>query len=249
VADRSAGLEPFCVFATAGTTNTGAVDPIDTVADVAAEHGLWLHVDAAYGGFFMLTERGRTAFTGIDRADSITLDPHKGMFLPYGVGCLLVRDGSLLRKAHAVGGQYLQDLDDVAGLPSFADYSPELSRGFRGLQLWLPLHLHGVDAFRAALDEKLDLARTVFEELRADPRLEVPWEPRLSIVAFRCRGRDADVRTREMLDRINNERRVALSSTTIDGRFTLRVCVLSHRTHRDRIDEAIAAIRRAAGSN
>ena len=243
--DRAAGRRPFCVVATAGTTNTGAVDPIDQVAAIAAEEGLWCHVDAAYGGFFQLTDRGRAGFAGIERADSITLDPHKGMFLPYGTGCLLVRDGKRLRAAHYVGSELFQDLDTTHRIPSFADYSPELSRDFRGLRVWLPLQLHGVDAFRAALDEKLDLTRVVFDGLRATAGIEVPWDPPLSIVAFRLAGRD-DAANRRLLQRINESKRIALSSTMIDGHYTLRVCVLSHRTHRDRVEEAIAIIRKSA---
>ncbi|MGH2782562.1 MAG: pyridoxal phosphate-dependent decarboxylase family protein [Thermoleophilaceae bacterium] len=244
-ADRASGRRPFCVVATAGTTNTGAVDPIDDIATVAAEEELWCHVDAAYGGFFQLTERGRARFTGIERADSITLDPHKGMFLPYGTGCLLVRDGGRLRAAHHVGSELFQDLGAAGGIPNYAEYSPELSRDFRGLRVWLPLHLHGVDAFGAALDEKLDLTRTVFDGLRATAEIEIPWDPPLSIVAFRLAGRD-DAANRQLLDRINASRRIALSSTMVGGRYTLRVCVLSHRTHRDRIEEAVAIIRESA---
>ena len=181
-ADRAAGRTPFLVVASAGTTNTGAIDPIARIADVATEQDLWLHVDAAYGGFFQLTERGRTAFAGIERADSITLDPHKGMFLPYGTGSLVVRDGALLREAHFVGAAYLQDFPPEDELPNFTEYSPELSRDFRGLRVWFPLVLHGVDAFREALDEKLDLARYLYEELSTIPELELPWEPELTVV-------------------------------------------------------------------
>jgi aromatic-L-amino-acid/L-tryptophan decarboxylase len=256
-ADRGAGLEPFCVVGNVGTTNTGAIDPLDDLARVAADEGLWFHADAAYGGFFQLTERGSERFRGVERADSITLDPHKGMFLPYGTGSLLVRDRSRLRLAHSTGGaDYLQDV--VAGghvLPNFTEYSPELSREFRGLRVWLPLVLHGVRAFRNALDEKLDLAAHVDDRLREIPELELPWAPELSIVAFRLAGSSgADVdalaetneANRRLLERINASKRVFLSSTMLDGRFTLRVAILSHRSHRDRIDEAIEVIGRAS---
>jgi aromatic-L-amino-acid decarboxylase len=246
VADRAAGLTPFCIVANAGTTNTGTLDPLAALADLAARERLWLHVDAAYGGFFQLTARGRARLAGIERADSITLDPHKGMFLPYGTGCLLVRDAAALRAAHQDSASYLQDLvvDDLE-LPDLAQYSPELSRDFRGLRVWLPLRLHGVDAFRDALDEKLDLAEYVYKELVDDPALDVPWSPDLSIVAFRRRDAD-DEANRRLLKTINASRRIFLSSTSVDGRFTLRVCVLCHRTHRDRVEEAVGIIRDAA---
>jgi aromatic-L-amino-acid/L-tryptophan decarboxylase len=243
--DRAAGMMPFAVVASAGTTNTGAIDPIDAIADVARDEGLWLHVDAAYGGFFQLTDRGRERFRGIDRADSITLDPHKGMFLPYGTGALVVRDGAKLRDAHHIGtSAYLQDLAADAHIPNFAEYSAELSRDFRGLRVWFPLQLHGVSAFRDALDEKLDLAEHLYESLKAIPELELPWQPDLSVVPFRLRDGD-DAANRRLLDAINGSKRVFLSSTVIDGRFTLRVCILSHRTHRDRIDECIEIVRGA----
>jgi aromatic-L-amino-acid decarboxylase len=241
--DRASGLLPFAVVASAGTTNTGAIDPIDAIADVASEEGLWLHVDAAYGGFFQLTDRGRERFRGIERADSITLDPHKGMFLPYGTGALVVRDGTKLRDAHHIGtSAYLQDLAADAHIPNFAEYSPELSRDFRGLRVWFPLQLHGVSAFREALDEKLDLAEHLYESLKAIPELELPWQPDLTVVPFRLRDGD-DAANRRLLDAINGSKRVFLSSTVLDGRFTLRVCILSHRTHRDRIDECIEIVR------
>jgi aromatic-L-amino-acid decarboxylase len=245
--DRGRGRRPFCVVASAGTTNTGAVDPIPDLVEVARAHGLWLHVDAAYGGFFQLTARGRAELAGIEAADSIALDPHKGMFLPYGTGALLVRNGARLRAAYRTGGDYLQDLGGDGEIPNFSDYSPELSRDFRGLRLWLAIKLHGWAAFRAALDEKLDLARGLFEELRCDPGFEVV-EPALSIVAFRYRppSGDADQFNRRLLERINGSRRVLLSSTVLDGRFTLRACVLCHRTHREVVDEAGRIIRDAA---
>jgi aromatic-L-amino-acid decarboxylase len=246
--DRRAGLRPFCVIANAGTTNTGTVDPLVDLTGFAHERRMWIHVDAAYGGFFQLTERGRRALYGIAGADSITLDPHKGMFLPYGTGALLVRDGSALREAHRVEAHYLQDVAPEGDLPTFADYSPELSRDFRGLRIWLPLQLHGLDAFTDALDEKLDLARYVHDELKATPGFDVPWRPDLSVVPFRYefRARDEEEGNRALLERINAGGRVFLSSTRLGDRFTLRVCILSHRTHRDRIEECVEIIRRSA---
>lgn len=243
--DRSQGRRPFLVVGSAGTTNTGAVDPLGELARVCEQQGTWFHVDAAYGGFFQLTERGRAKLTGITSADSITLDPHKGMFLPYGTGSLLVRDGAKLKAAHQLEADYLPHATSDASIPDFADYSPELSRDFRGLRVWLPLHLHGVGAFRAALDEKFDLADVVFDGLSQVESLEIPWEPDLTIVAFKPRtgGNDA---AEALLEKINSHRRVWLSSTIIDGEVILRVCILSHRTHRDRIDEGVGIIQKAA---
>jgi aromatic-L-amino-acid decarboxylase len=244
-ADRAAGLRPFLVVASAGTTNTGAIDPLDAVADITAGEGLWMHVDGAYGGFFQLTDRGRDRFRGIERADSVTLDPHKGMFLPYGTGALVVRDGEALRQAHYEGAAYLQDLAPEGELPNFSEYSPELSRDNRGLRVWMPLKLHGVAAFRDALDEKLDLTQHLYEAFVANPSLEVPWPPQLTVVAFRLADAGEDAQ-RAFLQRINASGRVFLSSTVIEGRYTLRVCIVSHRTHRDRIDECIDIVAKAA---
>jgi aromatic-L-amino-acid decarboxylase len=239
--DRERGRRPFLLVASAGTINTGAVDPLGAVADLARDQDLWFHVDAAYGGFFQLTQRGRARLQGIERADSITLDPHKGLFLPYGTGCLLVADREALRSAHEVLAHYLPDPSGDPGLPDFSAFSPELTRDFRGLRLWLPLHLHGVDAFVAALDEKLDLAAMVDEQLRVMSHLSLPWRPELSLVAFRPAG-GGDAEAVEMLDCINGTGRMWLSSATFAGHTYLRMCILSHRSHPERMREAIDII-------
>jgi aromatic-L-amino-acid decarboxylase len=248
--DRDDGRRPFLVVGSGGTTNTGAVDDLSALADVAERDHLWLHVDAAYGGFFALTERGRRALSGLERADSITLDPHKGMFLPYGTGALLVRDVATLRRSHATEGAYLPAMQDADAFVDYCQISPELSRPFRGLRLWLPLQLAGVGAFRAALDEKLDLARAAAEALRGMPGVEIVAEPELSTVAFRAvwPGLDAgetDARNRRLMDDVNRRRRVYLTGTTVNGQFLIRICVLSFRTHRDRIEQGLADIRAA----
>ncbi len=247
--DRRDGLRPFMVVASAGTTNTGAIDPLDDVAEIAAAEGLWMHTDAAYGGFFRLTDRGRSSFRGIERSDSVTLDPHKGLFLPYGTGALVVRDAEALREAHFEGAAYLQDLPPSGELPNYSEYSLELSREFRGLRVWFPLRLHGVGAFREALDEKLDLAAYLADALRDDPNVELCWDPQLTVVPFRLAGtgdEGAIERQKAFLDRINASKRVFLSSTMIHGRYVLRACIVSHRTHKDRIDECIEIVRDAA---
>jgi aromatic-L-amino-acid decarboxylase len=244
--DRRAGLIPVCICAAAGTTNTGTVDPLAEVADLAEETGIWLHVDAAYGGFFQLTGRGRDRLAGIERADSITLDPHKSLFLPFGTGALVVRSADALRRAFNEEADYLQDMGEAGELPDFDTLSPELSRDFRGLRLWLPLHLHGVAAFRDQLDEKLDLARLAHETLAADDRFELPWSPDLSVVTFRLKGGDDEAQLR-FLERINATQRILLSSTRLNGQIYLRIAILSFRTHEDRIQEALQIISRVAG--
>jgi aromatic-L-amino-acid/L-tryptophan decarboxylase len=244
-ADRAVGFRPFLVVPSAGTTNTGAVDPLDAVADVAQAEGLWMHVDGAYGGFFQLTERGHDRFKGIERADSVTLDPHKGMFLPYGIGSLIVKDGKALRQAHYEGAAYLQDLAPEGELPNYSEYSPELSRDNRGFRVWFPLKLHGVGAFRDALNEKLDLSAHLYEALASNRALEVPWKPQLTVVPFRLAGAD-DAANQAFLQRINASKRVFLSSTMLHGRYTLRACIVSHRTHMDRVQECIDIVSKAA---
>jgi len=244
--DRARGLRPFLVVANAGTTNTGAIDPLPEIADLAARHDLWVHADAAYGGFFRLVPDGAARLVGLERCDSITLDPHKGMFLPYGTGCLLVRDPETLRRAHGGQAAYLQDLGHGDGGASFTEISPELSRDFRGLRVWLPIQLHGLRAFREQIQEKLDLARWAWDQMKDEPLLEMLDEPQLSIVAFGCRlpaGRDANAFGAELLRRVNARRRVFLSSTTIGGRYVLRLCVLSFRTHMDRMQDAVTALK------
>jgi aromatic-L-amino-acid/L-tryptophan decarboxylase len=250
-ADRAAGRIPFFVVGNAGTTNTGAVDDLPALASLAARERMWFHVDAAYGGFFLMTEEGRRRLSGIESADSIVLDPHKGMFLPYGTGALLVRDGETLKRAHALSADYMPPMQQDDDLTDFNLLSPELSRGFRGLRLWLPLKMHGAGPFRRNLEEKLELARYASEKLKEIPGIEILAEPQLSIVAFRLRppgtGDAAlDGLNRAFLDRINSRRRVYLTATRLSGRFAIRICVLSFRTHRDRMDQALEDIRAAA---
>jgi aromatic-L-amino-acid decarboxylase len=248
--DRAEGLTPFLLVASAGTTSTGAVDDLEALADLAAREELVLHVDAAYGGFFALTERGRAALRGIDRAYSVTIDPHKSLFLPYGTGCLLVRDREALRRAHAVPASYLPPMQDDADRVDFCELGPELSRDARGLRVWLPLMMHGAGAFRAALDEKIDLARWATEALRALPGVEIVAEPTLSLLAFRARlpgasDAEVDARSRRLVSLVNQRQRVLLNGATVKGRFLIRMCVLSFRTHRDRVEAAIEDVRAA----
>jgi len=247
--DRSRGLSPFLVVASAGTTSSGAVDDLAAIAGVASSEGLWFHVDAAYGGFFALTERGRAALRGIERADSVTLDPHKGLFLPYGTVCVLARDRAALRQAHASRASYLPAMQTEDDLVDFCELSPELSREARGLRVWLPLKMHGAAVFRAELDEKMDLARAAADALRATPGVEIVSEPELSLFAFRARphgvpeGPALDAYNRRLISAVNKRNRVFLTGAVVGGRFLLRMCVLCFRTHADRVAVAVDDIR------
>lgn len=245
-ADRHRGLQPFCVIAASGTTNTGAIDPLPGLAELCQAEDLWLHIDGAYGGAFVLCEAGRARLRGIEAADSLCFDPHKGMFLPYGTGCLLVREGTRLAAAHVGEADYLRDFE-ATQLPSPAHLGPELSRPYRGLRLWLALMLHGAGAFREALHEKLALAQLCADGLdariAAGAPLEIVARPQLSTVVFRLRRREGealagyDARNIALKAAINERGRVFLSSTLLPTRegdgeaVSLRVCVLSFRTH------------------
>lgn len=248
--DRQRGLTPFLLVGNAGSTNTGAVDDLQALADLAQRERCWFHVDAAYGGFFLLTVQGRALMRGIELADSVTLDPHKGLFLPYGTGSLLMRDGGALKRAHGVGANYLPSTEDDPDLMDFSQMSPELSREFRGLRVWLPLKMHGIGPFRRNLEEKLALTQWATEELRKIAGIEIVAEPQLSIIAFRVvrPGFSAEALNhlnQHVLSRINARKRVYLSGTSLGDTFVIRICVLSFRTHFDRVQMAVEDIRAA----
>ncbi len=245
--DRTKGLKPFLIIANVGTTNTGAIDDIPRLLSIARGHSMWLHADAAYGGFFRLASGGPELMPDIEECDSITLDPHKGMFLPYGTGCLLVLRKETLKRTHSMDAEYLHDVRAQTS-PNFSDLSPELSRDFRGLRIWLPLVLHGVAAFKAAIEEKLVLTRWAYDQLKDDPRFEILDEPQLSVIAFRLKAdaADSDRLNEELMNRVNRRGRVFLSSTRLDGRYTIRLCVLSFRTHMDRVRDAVEAVQAEA---
>ena len=249
--DRADGFTPFLVAASAGTTNTGAVDDLDALADFAEKESLWLHTDAAYGGFFVLTARGRVALSGLQRADSIVLDPHKGLFMPYGSGCLLVKDPGTLRRSHSVSAHYMPGMQDDPDSVDFCEISPELSRNFRGLGIWLAVKLCGLAAFRASLDEKLDLAREACAAVAAIPGMEIVAEPQLSLFAFRytvpgASRAEMNRLNRDLMDRVNARQRVLLTGTLLGEDFAIRMCILSFRTHADRIRMALEDLREAA---
>jgi len=246
--DKEAGLRPWLVVASAGTTNTGSVDPLSDIAEIAAAHELWFHVDGAYGAFFVLCPEGRAVLQGMDRSDSIVLDPHKTLFLPYGTGAVLARDWQKLYASYSAEADYMQDILCEVDELSPADLSPELTKHFRGLRLWLPLKLLGVAPFRAALSEKIHLARYFYERVQRIDGFEVGPYPDLSIVTYRYlpqRG-DADAFNQRLVQAIQDGGRVFLSSTRIDSKFVLRLAVGSFRSHLDDVDETLDILNREA---
>jgi aromatic-L-amino-acid decarboxylase len=236
--DIRAGLRPWLVIASAGTTDVGAVDPMHAIGDIADAHGLWFHLDGAYGAFFALCDEGRRALAGMERSDSLIMDPHKGLFLPYGSGAVLVKDKQAMLDSHYYMANYMQDTAASRDEASPADLSPELTKHFRGLRLWLPLKLCGVAPFRAALEEKMLLARYFREQLLEDSNWDVGPEPDLSVVTFRYIPKRGDVTefNERLVQEIHKDGRVFLSSSQIGGNFTIRLAVLAFRTHLATID-------------
>jgi glutamate/tyrosine decarboxylase-like PLP-dependent enzyme len=242
--DRRNGVRPWMVVASAGTVDTGSVDPLLEIAELCRHHGAWFHVDGAYGGLFALCDEGRTKLAGIEQADSVALDPHKTLFLPYGTGAALVRDGQQLLDAFSASADYINPFSETDVGPSPADLSPELTRHFRAMRLWLPLQIAGVAAFRAAQAEKLALARYFHARLSELGGWDAGPEPDLSVVAFRYLRGDVDDFNERLIKHVQDEGRVMLSGTRIDGKFYLRCAILCFRTHLDHVDEAVDAVLR-----
>jgi len=225
--DKSRDRIPLLIVATAGTTDAGAVDPLEEVADIAARHRVWFHCDAAYGGPFALCAEGKSVLRGIERSDSVALDPHKGFFVPFGLGAILVKNADAMRGAFAYTANYIPREDDPLGEPSPSELSPELSRPFRALRLWLPLQVLGTAPFEAALEEKLLLARYAHARLREIEGIEVGPEPDLSVVVFRALPRrgDPDEFNARLERAILEDGRASLSSTTLRGSRYLRLAI------------------------
>jgi glutamate/tyrosine decarboxylase-like PLP-dependent enzyme len=242
--DIDNALKPFLLIASAGTTDVGAIDPFPALARLARKHDLWFHVDAAYGGFFALTEEGKRKLRGMEKSDSLVIDPHKGLFLPYGSGVVLVKSRKQLNATHFYQANYMQDALSATEEPSPADLSPELTKHFRGLRMWLPLKLHGVKPFRACLQEKLLLARYFYEEIQK-LGFEVGPPPELSVVTYRfvpAKGNPNSF-NKKLLKAVQHDGRVFISSTLLDGKFILRFACLSFRTHRSTVDTLLEVLK------
>jgi len=246
--DKNNNSLPFLVVASCGTTDTGAVDPIDKIGDISQRHNLWFHIDAAYGGFFILSEEGKKVIKGLGKADSIIVDPHKGLFLPYGTGAVLVKDKNTLFKSLHYTANYMQDADVTGSEISPADLSPELSKHFRGLRMWLPLKLFGVGPFKAALDEKILLTRYFYNKISEIDGFETGPYPELSIMIFRYvpQKGDPDIFNERLVQEIQKDGRVFFSSTKINGTFYIRLAVVSFRTHLQQVDLALSILKDTA---
>ncbi|MCE7862899.1 MAG: aminotransferase class V-fold PLP-dependent enzyme [Bacteroidetes bacterium CHB5] len=241
--DVHAGLYPFLVVATAGTTDTGAVDPLDAIADVAAQHKLWYHVDAAYGGFFILTSK-KKLFAGIERADSIIVDPHKALFLPYGVGAVLIKDQEAVLHSNHYVANYMQDGTSNEAIQSPSNLSPELTKHFRGLRIWLPLQFHGLEPFVACLEEKLLLVQYFRNKLEKLGFCLGP-EPDLSVSYFWYPfAKESNKKNKLLMDEIHADGSVFLSSSVINQQYVIRIAILAFRTKRETIDQAVEMIKR-----
>lgn len=243
--DRKQGLNPFMVIASAGTTDTGVVDPLKAIGELCQQENLWYHIDGAYGGFFIMVEQTKALFEGIELADSLVVDPHKGLFIPYGVGAVLVKDKAAMMHSHHYTANYMQDTISDAHPLNPADVSPELSKHFRGLRVWLPLQLYGIEVFKACLEEKLLLTR-YFRQKLIDLGFTVGPEPDLSVSYFwyPATTMHPDVYNQKLMDQLMADGDVFFSSTRLHGKFVIRIAILSFRTKLETVDRAVKMIER-----
>jgi glutamate/tyrosine decarboxylase-like PLP-dependent enzyme len=259
IEDRRNGFQPICVVGNAGTTNTGSVDPLDALADFCRVQQLWFHVDAAYGGPAALTKAAERLFRGLDRADSVAVNPHKWLYVPAEAGCVLVREPKALRHTFQVVADYLRKESDVEanGPLDFKDYGPQLHRNFRALKVWMTFKAYGAKKLRAAIESNIETMRYLADRIdRAQDFVRLA-PVTLSVVCFQYRTPDIAVHgNQEYLDKLNEQLlealeqdgRVFLSGTKIDGKKALRTCSVNHRLRREHIDFLLHVIREIGGS-
>ena len=247
--DRAAGFSPMVVCANAGATGNGAIDPLVEMSDFCESEGIWLHTDASYGGFAMLTAEGRKVLEGIERSDSIALDGHKWLFQPYEVGGLLVKDLRTLENTFSVQHDALQDTIWGENHPNFSDRGLQLSRGFRALKIWMSIQTFGVAAFRRTVSRSMELAARAGEHVRESSILELLAPVSLGIVCFRINPADTPIDeedlhevNRTVLARMLWEDRAMMSSTVVENRFSLRLCIINHNTTWNDVSETLRFI-------
>ncbi|MBL8134149.1 MAG: aminotransferase class V-fold PLP-dependent enzyme [Anaerolineae bacterium] len=246
--DRAAGLRPVCVAASAGTVNTGAVDPLHAIADLCAAYDMWFHVDGAYGGFGILAPSARAHYAGIERADSIAVDPHKWLYVPVECGCALVRDAAAMRETFSLIPPYLRD--DRA-LPWFSEFGIQQTRGFKALKLWLTLQQVGTDGYSRLIENDIALAGLLQDKILASDDLELAAAGPLSVTCFRYRPNsemedgEIDALNRALLPRVQESGEAFVTGTELDGRAVIRACIVNFRTQEAHLDRLLAAVRRA----
>lgn len=246
--DRADGKQPFCVIANSGTTNTGAVDPLNDLADLCAQENLWLHVDGAYGAAACLSERGKKLLAGIERADSLSLDPHKWLFQPFEIGCVLVRDARLLKKTFHTMAEYLEDTKRAEEEEiNYYDYGVQLTRGFRALKLWLSLKTFGAAAFREAINRGFELAEFAEDLLRKSDRWQIITPATMGMVTFRyvaegCSENEINEIHRRMVEMMAEDGFAFANSTALRGQIVMRLCTINPRTTEQEIRATIEQI-------
>jgi aromatic-L-amino-acid decarboxylase len=250
--DRARNVQPIAVVATAGTTNTGAIDDLEAIAAICKRHDVWMHVDAAYGGPSILTDEYSPRLAALARADSVALDPHKWMFVPVEAGLVIVRDAGAMRSAFSLVPPYLQtdgSATGVGGLPWLSEYGFQQTRGFRALKVWMTMQQFGLDGLKAAIEENIALARYLTDRLRRAPDFGLMAPTDLSVVCFRFldpSSSDEESQAslnRRLLERLQLGGEAFLTSTELGGRFVLRACIVNHRSTREDIDRMLDAVR------
>jgi aromatic-L-amino-acid/L-tryptophan decarboxylase len=259
-ADRANGVRPIAVIATAGSTNTGAIDDLSAIAGVCRRHDVWMHVDAAYGGPAILTTEYAGALRALARADSVALDPHKWLFVPVEAGLVLIRDAEAMRSTFSLVPPYIRQpgsAGEVYGLPWFSEYGFQQTRGFRALKVWMTLQQFGLSGYRQAIEENLSLAAYLADGVDQEPDLELAAPPSLSVVCFRFVGggapdrsgdegdRDEEALTRlnrALLERLQLGGEAFLTSTELRGRFVLRACIVNYRSRKEDVDRMLKAV-------
>jgi glutamate/tyrosine decarboxylase-like PLP-dependent enzyme len=243
--DRSAGLRPVCVAASVGTVNTGAIDPLDQLADVCERENLWLHVDGAYGGFGILAEQTAGLYQGIERADSLAVDPHKWLYLPVECGCALVRDAQAMRDTFSLVPPYLRD--DQA-LPWFSEFGIQQTRGFKALKLWMVMQQIGIDGYKQSITRDIALAKSLQAKIQARPDFELVAAGPLSATCFLyhpANVTDVEALNRKLIQLVQAEGQVFLTGTELEGRYALRACIVNFRTTEADLDLLLNVIAQA----
>ena len=244
--DRLEGYMPFCIIASAGTTNTGTVDPLDEMGKICKDEGLWFHVDGAYGAPAILTKKGSQLLKGIQRADSLTIDPHKWLYQPYEMGCLLIKNHKWLSAAFHQNPEYLRDIEGNESEINFYDHGMQLTRRFRALKFYMSIKTFGLGAFRSAIEYNIDLAEKTEHMLRKSPNWEIVSPATLAIINFRFNPVGYDLSERD-LDRINQgivekitaARKAILATTVLQGKVVLRMCLINPRTTMEDIKDTL----------